>query len=399
MTTKVNTKHQNQNASGLYVNGFLFQASIGAEIPYKELERLAAEVGLDDQYIPAQPVPRNLWERHTGSLNNIKIELNDAQKAEIQQAYAVLPETRLYVRVINDSAPELVRHLVREVTVGSPKTEEGATGLGQVATRQRVNQTVAIFKYNIAEKTAKYLTIPGFQIEEEIERLIEGVRQLIAAEVEGGPLARSQDIRYGLRKFLEERHRVPLSQGGLYFIPNQAKTDVYADLMILKAYIDGLKHFSPGGSTGCLIYRVNHDGDAFDIASEVAVQASKTIAGRMKALREEANELHKKKGKYREKAENAIKVEWEQIMAAVEAIQNSLGTSLRGLDRVISDTSDHITMIGGDQIPVIEAETFAGQIAELDRIIEANALDFSGLDSKQETVEVGGYVFDPTAEN
>lgn len=254
--------------------------------PYADLEQLAQAAGFDSRYIPRPPRPHDAWEKAT-NIKKQKLQPPADFAAKIRSQFGCDPLVYAETKIIaNDEEFGVCRHLVRSVVVKAAGEKD----------RQLDMKSVAILKFDsdAVNSADKFIGLyhPDFDplsatngnIKVLINRMQdEYERQLVMAD--------GQDVRGGLRKYLDNLKAKCLADG-TYFIP--ANVAGAADkLEALQTFVLSLeKYRTTQNPLTCQVYQVADDGSAFAARNKQEIRAGvidsfkKELAGLLKEFTE-----------------------------------------------------------------------------------------------------------------
>ncbi len=360
-------------------------------IPYATVQEIAAQTGMNEDYIPAPPDGRSVWEKVTNcGARGLRITVSDAAMAEIKDEFRVEPQARLYTTMISRTLP-LVRHLVAEVVVPGDRT--GDVSRIQEARNQRKNQAAYILKYFAEEdgtNRAEYLKISANQyINGEVDLMVDQMKDEIARQMGN---ADAQDIRYGIRAWLEAHHRTMLNRsGGVYFVPYRADTDMKAELDTLRDYINACKPYAADHENlpTCIIIEISAESDGFYAVEDILRTTVEEIKRQMAGLRGMAGETATKTGKRQGNLAGRVRDEWSIIQEKIQVYQQAMGLGLKSFLAEAQQTADALGNLA--QIETITSLNFTGPDQELLDDLAALAAGTESLEvEQQEPVALGG---------
>lgn len=209
------------------------------DIRYTELAELAQSAGLPASYVPKAPKPRGAWEKATNlGSTGLKVTIPPAKIAEIKQRYGKEPVCKLYTKIVSKSAPLLIRHIVREVTIAAD-----ADSTQEKAHRQLNSQTVAILEYDCEADSTRAtgpqdLPDPSGYVNGNVREVV----QDLFAQIDRYMFrADGQAIAASIRQCLNDNAAVLMTAGGAYFVPYAP--NVYQSLKALKVWTEMLADY------------------------------------------------------------------------------------------------------------------------------------------------------------
>lgn len=299
--------------------------------PYSSLEKLAQDTGFSAEYVPTPPDPRHAWEKVTNLGAGVKVDAPAALAAQIRAKYGVDPIVKITSRVISNSAPVLVRHLVREVTIfanDDPDPEKRAQ-------KQLNVSTAAIISYDCEKKVMQSISdsASGEKVFDR-EGWVNGnvsklVDDLMAQADAAMHKADGQMVRNGIRTFMDSLHATLLTNGGGYFVPSSV-AGIEQKLDSFQQYVKGLISWkSNQNRLTCNVYAVTSGGDVFAArnVADISVNAINEFKGRIQSLVEKVQPIIRgtAKGKTGEKVQAQAYGEYTSLKDGILAYGESLG--------------------------------------------------------------------------
>ncbi|CAG0937174.1 hypothetical protein TFLX_06086 [Thermoflexales bacterium] len=288
--------------------------------PYAALTQLASRVGLPNDCVPKPPSARHAWEKasNVGGQRGLKLEPPVALADQIFMQYGAPPAIRLLTRRVSDSAPVLRRHLVREASIPTSGDHWKQLSL----------QTVAVLEFDCQQQRAdsSYLY--------DQEGWTNGNVQTVVAQIEDKYRhllhhADGNDVREGVRKLLEQLHRVGLrGTGGVYFVPCQAGAE--PQLQALRTFIRSLSIWQVGKlRPACNIVRLSGE-EAENLKEEIIESATDEFKRRLADLSDKIDPLLQGavSGRLADRIAEGATNDLLLIQAAVRAYQHSLHDEL-----------------------------------------------------------------------
>lgn len=231
-------KTLNSNPTG-QVTGYLCLWKLpDVGIKYTDLAAHAAGCGFPEKHVPASPKKRGAWERATNlGAKGLVVEAPVKLAAEIQAKHGVKPTVRLKTEIISRKAPNLIRHIVRYVTV--PMVDKKANKR-RLAELQLDAQTVCIMEFNTETNVMKSTSYDQLSdqkgwVNGNLAKQVKQMENLVdkALNWAGG-----NDIRHGIREWLLSKNATLQSSGGAYFLPY--RPGLADELQSVKCYLEGL---------------------------------------------------------------------------------------------------------------------------------------------------------------
>jgi hypothetical protein len=309
--------------------------------PYKELKDAATRVGFPLDCVPKPPAPRHAWEKaaNVGGQRGLLLETPTDLGNSVFIRHGVAPEVRLITRRVSDKAPALCRHLVREVTVATPGR----------ADEQLSMLTVAVLAFDCTTQRADVMHLP------DDEGWTNGNVTTITQDIEARRLALrdnadGNDVREGVRKLLEDLHRVGLrGTGGVYFVPDSAPNAEY-NLKAMRAYIKALRPWVTGKlSPSCNIVRL-HGEEAEHLREEIIESATEEFKRRLSDLADKVDPiLHGRvNGRTADKIAFAATEDLLKIQSAVAAYRDSLRDDFASIGDMLVMAQTAVTRAMGE---------------------------------------------------
>lgn len=244
-------------------------------IKHTDIEQLADDVAFDKDFIPKVPRRRNAWEKATNlGATGKRLTPPDDKVEEVLQMYGAKPTVRLYTAIVSGSAPRLVRHIVRRVTI---PTQQDAGGKRKLAERQLDQETVCIMEFSTKSESFKST---GQMELDDSQHFVNGELRGVVQELHGKvskavDYADANDVRRGLRQWLEDKNAVLMGSGGGYFVPDFV--GALDDLKSAKSYLEAMHPYQvkPGEQKKpqLLVFPLSESGDTFEARLDVANNA------------------------------------------------------------------------------------------------------------------------------
>jgi len=315
---------------------------VDVDIEHGQLKEYAEAVGFPERFLPNPPGRRNAWEKATNlGPKGIAIDAPDDLVAECLLKYGVAPRVRLRTEIIRRAAPKLVRHIVRTVTIPTPRNEEDKRKLAHV---QFDPETVAIMEFDTEQEsfvsTGRRLYDTGGWVNGNLYDTVEELHERVDKAVNR---ADGAAVRNGIRDFVNSYDSTLLSSGGAYFIPFE---DGLADLLrSLKAYVEllgeyAVKRDEDGGPLerpSVRVVTLTDDGDAFDLKSDIAADAVEQYSKRLNSALEELAPVlaGERTETVSENIRKRVANEYADVTRAISKYRVLLNDSLSGLDGVM----------------------------------------------------------------
>ena len=300
------------------------------DAPYGALVDLAGRVGLDEDYVPDPPTPRNAWRKATSLTKTIDIPLYQLPTdlvARVRAAKKGDPRVYLTMREVTRTAPLLRRHLVREAVLPKANNVKEQLDLG----------TVAVFEFNCDVNRAISAPIrdeSGWTDNGLISGVVQDIDQQMAHAT---TYADAQELRAVVRAVLDSLHNLCLrGTGGVYFVPETA-LNAERDLRSLRKFVGAMDQWSTGRLTPMISLVHLRGEDAFEMAEEIALNAIDQFKGRLSNLSKKLQPIFSgsSKGKTAENISTSALAEYGKINDAVKAYRESLGIEMQELDDIL----------------------------------------------------------------
>lgn len=306
------------------------------DVSYDILVQIAEDSGVDRRFVPKPPNPRNAWEKATNlGAKGILIEPPAYVVAQVKADYGVEPKVRLTHRVIKDSAPMLVRHIVREVVI--PVSD--SSGSRSMAERQLGWETVAVLSYDVegkravAEASYELGDTQGYvngNLSEEIGKIKDRVNRLMNR-------ADGEMVRFGVREALLKAGATLMNSGGAYFIPNF--TGAFDDLKNLKIYCEQLAPYATTDSKPQLtILPLLESGELQEARFDIAQNAVEQFTGQLTRLMEDLAPVMAagRTEKVSDNIRNRVKGQFDDLTVNLARYRTVLNDNLSQLDNILS---------------------------------------------------------------
>ena len=285
--------------------------------PYKELNNLAARLGFPAECVPKPPKPRHAWEKaaNVGGQRGLLLDTPVDLGNEVFIRRGVAPEVRLLTRRISDKAPALCRHLVREVTVGAAGRADEQLSL----------RTVAVLDFDCLSNVGQVQHLTDYEgwTNGNVTAITQDIDARYHALLDN---ADGNDVREGVRKLLEDLHRVGLrGTGGVYFVPDSAP-DAESHLKAMRAFIKSLRPWVTGRmSPSCNTVRL-YGEEAEHLRDEIIESATEEFKRRLSDLADKVDPVltGRVTGRTADKLAYAATEDLLKIQQAVAAYRDSL---------------------------------------------------------------------------
>jgi len=292
-----------------------------------DLQALAARVGFPLKHVPKAKSPRHAWETVTNlGQKGVKVAVNEAKRSEVWFDYQVMPSARIKHEVVSARQP-ILRRSLQEVRYIPFAQNDGGFGKEKYLGISKS----AMLEFDCATNTQSYYFfsqdkswVDKAELEYLIEEMYDKVRLLIGN-------CTADDIRLGVREFLEGCHRVAMTNGSAYYIPEQS--GMYDQLKAMRQYVRGLQTLCPTETPTAYVLRIGHqDSQALADIAEASVQ---DVQERLVALQRAAYELAKaevKDNKSYEKQATRLMSNLLEVKELVSLLKSSLREDLEVLD-------------------------------------------------------------------
>lgn len=311
--------------------------------PYDELIELAEEVGFPTSYVPTPPLPRHAWEKATGTGGRgINVTPPDELVTEIEREYGVKPKVRLVTRVVKNTAPQLVRHLVREAIISTADSPRRQLDLG----------TVAVLRFDTNNSESDLLVVPDPEgyvnggVRDVVQEMDERIQHLMTHAV-------NDEVRYGIRAALRDMHRTSMrSSGGVYFVPASV-SDVMDRMRAMRDYIRGLERWREGDDVpSCEVVTLLGSEAYNDIRDAVTQSAVDEFAVRLEELRDTIEPVlaGRAKGKVAQQINTKATREWGAINEGLDAYRTILKNSLSEMDGLLRQVATQVSQATGSEV-------------------------------------------------
>lgn len=225
--------------------------------PYTDLQALAASTGFPSTCLPTPPSAYGAWQKAT-TLRRQKLIAPQPLVEEIRSEYNCIPTVQAETRIISPTT----RHILRLVTIPKARSKNAQLDAEPVATlRFDEHGLTDLDKFQSSYPHDDPMAAVNGNVDCLIHRMeLEYQRQLSTAD--------GQDIRAGIRKYLDNLGAILLSDG-TYFTPNPQ------GLAALQQYILGLAPYRRGeGVITCQVYPVIDDGSATSKQNRTEIKAA-----------------------------------------------------------------------------------------------------------------------------
>jgi len=308
--------------------------------PYADLADLAERVGFPADCVPTPPLPRHAWERATATgTRGIDVTPPLYLVDEIEHEYGVKPKVRLVTRVINNRAPNLVRHLVREAIISTADSPRKQLDMG----------TVAVLKFNTNTAQSDLLVVRDPQgyvnggVSDVVRGMDERIEHLMTHAV-------SDEVRYGVRAVLERTHRTSLrGSGGVYFVPASAP-QAAEKLAAMRDFIRELAPWATGAEVPSCDVVTLRGSEAYDeIRETVSQSAMEEYTAQLDELREMIEPVlaGRAKGKVAQQINAKAIAKWQDINDGLDAYRTILRDSLSEMEGLIRQMAGQVSQATG----------------------------------------------------
>jgi len=291
------------------------------------LEALAARVGFPLSHVPKAKSPRNAWETVTNlGKKGVKVAVNEAKQSDVWFEYNVMPSARIKHEIVSARQP-ILRRSLQEVRYIPFAQNDGGFGKEKYLGISKS----AMLEFDCATNTQSYYFfdqskswVDRDELENLIQNLFAKVQNLIGN-------CTADDIRLGVREFLEGCHRVSLTNGAAYYIPEQPC--MYDQLKAMREYVRGLQTLVPTETPTAYVLRIGANDS--QVQADIAEASVQDVQERLLALRRAANELAKaevKDDKSYEKQAARLMNDLLSVKELVSLLKSSLKEDLEVLD-------------------------------------------------------------------
>lgn len=225
--------------------------------PYTALQALATATGFPSACLPTPPAPYHAWQKAT-TLRRQKLIAPQSLIEEIQSAYSCAPTVQAETKIVSAT----VRHILRLVTVPGARSKNSQVDVEPVATLTFDEHGLTdLDKFQSSYPHDDPMAAVNGNVDCLIHRMeLEYQRQLTTAD--------GQDIRAGIRKYLDSLGAIGLSDG-TYFTSNTQ------GLESLQKYILGLASYRRGeGVITCQVYPVIDDSSPLSEQNKAEIKAA-----------------------------------------------------------------------------------------------------------------------------
>jgi ElaB/YqjD/DUF883 family membrane-anchored ribosome-binding protein len=314
------------------------------DIRYTDAQDLADKAGLNPAYTPKQPNKRNAWEKATNlGAKGLKVDPPQMKRDEVQRIYGVEPKVRLYTEVISASAPLLIRHIVRTVTIPH---DDPYLAKEQLAERQLDSQTVCIMEYDCDTGTMKST---GYTELNDKTGWVNGnlqqiVRDLMDDVVRKVNYADGNEVAIGIRNCLLDMGATLMSAGGAYFVPYSAFN--YDQLQGLKRYVESLSGHLVNQTKRIQfsVFPLTDEGDLFNTRADVAANAIESFKSDLQKLADELQPVLKSE-RTRQVSDNIrsrVTIEFMAVKSKISQYREILEDNLDALDFYVKSVANSV---------------------------------------------------------
>lgn len=296
--------------------------------PYADVAELAAQSGYPVYCLPKPPEPKNVWRKATNvGSRGLKLAPPESLTKNIMTEYGVKPVVKLLTRRVNESAPLLVRHLVREAVI--PLADQPA--------KQLALDTVAVLEFNTNTNQAKetMLTDPQGWANGQVSGVIVEMGDEMLALMGN---ADASEIRYGIRKLLNGVFNITMrGSGGVYFVPHTAP-GAKDKLMAMRRFVRSLTPFKVGDLTpNCHVVTLQGE-DALEMYEDVKAEAVGKFKALLQALADKVAPVlaGTAKGRVAEQVNQHAMRDLIEVKTAIGAYKAALDDDLVVLDMILA---------------------------------------------------------------
>jgi hypothetical protein len=256
-------------------------------IQYTDIRQLAQDVGFDEDFIPQSPKRRYAWEKATNlGAVGMKLDAPGRKVSEVLRQFGAKPTVRLNTVIVSNSAPKLVRHIVRRVTI---PTQQDAGGKRKLAERQLDQETVCIMEFDCGTEsfrsTGQELGDTQHYVNGDLKGVVKDLHDKVSLAVD---YADSNDIRRALREWFEDHNATRMGSGGAYFVPYTE--GAFDNLKSTKAYLEALYQYQVDPAQKhpqLMIFPLSESGDTFETRLDVAHNAVEQFKANLQELVDE----------------------------------------------------------------------------------------------------------------
>lgn len=308
---------------------------------FDDLAELATTAGVSLDYVPKPPKKRGAWELATNLGKAYKIDAPAHLVEEVRREYGVTPSVKLETIIVSRSAPNLIRHIVRRVTIPFDNGGDARS----LAEKQLDQATVCIMEFDCESETMKstgYTELRDFKgwvngnLKEIVQRLHDDVDKALNRD-------NGAKVRDGLRAFLLDNGGTLQTAGGAYFLPYSL--DMYNRLRAMKVYIEGCTDWAaartetgePADRASFVIIPFIQTDEALDTMLDIARDAEAQFSGSVEELINELSPLFR--GDRTKKVADNIRIRvnerYARLQENVERYKIALNDSLPRLDALL----------------------------------------------------------------
>lgn len=354
-----------QNIVSSHIKSFMLTFSVpNIEIPYQELEAIAAQEGFDPDFVPKPKDMKNAWERATNLGAGIKLDPPAALAAQVKAEYGVEPKLRLTHRVVNGRAyddqnnPQLLeRIIVREVVIPAQDDKTKGKKAQDIVLEKFDPAVVGRLQFD-CEANKMYWTSSTSQddsermtdqagwvngnLDNEIDKIVNKVKAQFTN-------ADGQDMREWIRKWLNHKHAELKGSGGAYLLPASEQNG--RDITAFQAYLLAIQPYvkKAGQSITCDIFPIYDFGDE-DIFANRLLDDTMTVVinglcDKLKDLEQNVIKTLSKKapdGETPAKVKSRYLATFTDIEQACNDWESGLKVKLNEVQTRIESTFEHI---------------------------------------------------------
>lgn len=348
------------------IKSFMLAYSIpNVRVSFDTLEEIAAQAGLDPDFVPRPKSMKNAWERATNLGAGIKLDPPPSLAAKVETEYGVKPKLRLTHRVVNGRAydkegnPQLLERLIiREVVIPAKDEKTKGHTAKDIVLEKFKPQVVARLQFDCELNKMYYTTSRSADItnrlddnegwvngnlDQEVEKIVDEVKaQFVNAD--------GQDIREWARKWMDAKHAQLKGSGGAYLLPANEQNG--RDLTSFQDYLLALQSYrlkADGPSVNCDIYPI-YDFDNDDVftnrlLSDAMTVVINSLCNQLKDLEGNVIKTLKKRpddGETPAKIKARYTATFTEIEQACNEWESSLKVKLNEVQTRIESTFEHI---------------------------------------------------------
>lgn len=317
---------------------------------YDDLATLATSLNVDEKYVAKAPRKRGAWEQATNLGKSFRIEAPAHLVEQVRQQYGAAPTVRLETVIVSRSAPNLIRHIVRRVTIPASDTLTGDKR--QLAETQLDTQTVCIMEFDTGTEKMRST---GYQELHDFGGWVNGnLKDIIVKLHDDVDKAMNRDngakVREGIRNFLLDNHGTLQTAGGAYFLPY--RDNVLPQLKAMKVYVEALTDWvtkrndsgQPADRASFTIIPLMSNGDTFEARLDVAHNAIQLFKEELQEIVSEVQPILQ--SARTENVSNNIRervtLKFMEINQKVSSYREALGDDLAALNVYLTSAAQFI---------------------------------------------------------